>query len=154
VALEHVLDLLLELVLGLVEEPAGGVGDRGVVVADLVDDHRLDADRDALGRHARDVQFGLVGVEREVAHPLDAGHDEGTLAGDDLEAQGLGDALDGVLVEARDDERLVGLGDPPHRTEQHEDQHQHHDHSATDDGQRTHGSTSFSRLPAAQAGAT
>ena len=153
-ALEDVLDLLFELDLRLVEEAPGGVGDRGEVVADLVDDDRLDADRDALGRHAGDVELGLVGIEGEVADALDTGHDEGTLAGDDLEAEALGDALDGVLVEARDDERLVGLGDPPHRTEQQEDQHQRHDHNATDDGQRTHGSTSFSRLLAAQAGAT
>ena len=71
VAGEHVVDPLVHLGL-LVEEPAGGVGDRREVVADLVDDDAADAERDALVGDAVDGQLGLAQVEGQPPHGLDA----------------------------------------------------------------------------------
>ena len=71
-------------------------------------------------RHARDLQLGLAQVEREPAHDLHAGDDQRAAAGDDLEAQRLAGVIDRLVVEPADDQRLVRLGDPPHRAEQHD----------------------------------
>ena len=82
VAGEDVVDPLVHLCL-LVEEASGGVGDGHVVVADLVDDHAADAERDALVGDALDGEVGLAQVEREPAHGLHARQHELALAGDD-----------------------------------------------------------------------
>ena len=96
---EHVVHPVVHLVL-LVEEAAGGVGDRRVVVAHLEDHHALDPEGDALVGDAVDAQLGLSKVEREAAHRLHAGDDERALAGDDLEAEALGHALGRPLPQA------------------------------------------------------
>ena len=85
---EDVVHLRVHLVL-LLEEAPRRVRDRREVVGDLVDHDGLDADRDALRRHAVDVELGLVEVEREPADGLEAGDDEDALPDDDLEAEAL-----------------------------------------------------------------
>jgi hypothetical protein len=120
VAGEHVVDPGVHLLL-LVEEAAGGVGDRDVVVADLEDDHALDPERDALVGHALDRQRGLAQVERQPPDRLDARQHQRALAGDDAEAHALAGPLGRrVLAQAGDDQGLVGLGDPPHELEDRE----------------------------------
>ena len=68
---EDVVHLHVHLLL-LLEEAPRRVRDRLEVVGDLVDHDRLDADRDALRRHAVEVELGLVDVERQPAHLLEA----------------------------------------------------------------------------------
>ena len=90
---EHVLHLGLELLRGPVEEAARGVGDRPVVVADLVDDHAAQVDADLLLRHARNADLALMSFEREAAHPGDAGSDQASTPGDDAESHALAHAV-------------------------------------------------------------
>jgi hypothetical protein len=132
---EHVVDPVLHLVL-LIEEAAGGVGDRHVVVADLEDHHAADAEGDALVRDTVDLQLGFTQVERKAPHLLDSRQDEHTLAGDDLEPQALTHAVGRVvLAEPADDQGLVGLGDPPHEAEDEADEY----HCPSDDPDDDHG---------------
>jgi len=101
----------------LVQEPPGGVGDRHPVVAHLEDHHALDVHRDALlgdAVHGQVASFrssdslrtawttGMTRVPRPVTirKPIP-----------------LVDAL-GAVACARDQERLVRLGHPPHDPEQ------------------------------------
>ena len=117
---EDVVHALLHLVL-LVEEAPCRVGDRDVIVADLEDHHAADSERNALVGDAVDLQLGLAQVEGKTADLLHAGEDHHALAGDDLEPQALTDAVGRVvLAEAADDQSLVGLGHPPHETEDEE----------------------------------
>ena len=67
---EDVVDERVHLVF-LLEEAPRRVRDRRVVVGDLVDHDRLDPDRDALRRHAVDVELDLVQVERQRTRPLE-----------------------------------------------------------------------------------
>jgi hypothetical protein len=106
----------------LIQETPGRVGDGHQVVAHLEDDDALDVNRDSLTGHAVDRQVRLVQVEREPAHHLHPGEHERPPAGDDPEAHPLVDAVLAVLG-AGDQQRLVGLGHPPHRLE-HGDQDQ------------------------------
>src|SRR5205823_10836549 len=70
------------------------------------------ADRDALRRHALEVELRLVDVEREPPDLLEARDDEDALADDDLEAEAGSVPLGPVMrPETGDDERLVRLGD-------------------------------------------
>src|SRR5262249_40857744 len=106
----------------LVQEPAGGVRDRGVVVADLVDDHASDVHRDALLGDAGDLELGDPAVQHQPAGGLEAGQHHGALAGDDLEPEAVRGVRAGQAgTEPGDDQRLVRLGDPPGRLE-HDDQ--------------------------------
>ena len=86
VAGEDVVHLHVHLLL-LVEEAPRRVRDRLVVVGDLVDHDRLDADADPLRRDALEVELGLVDVEREPPDLLQARQVERALADDDLEAR-------------------------------------------------------------------
>ena len=71
VADEDVLDLRLELGGRPVEEAPGGVRDRAVVVADLVDDDAAQVEPDLLLADAGDGDLALMRLEREAA---DLGH--------------------------------------------------------------------------------
>ena len=83
---------------------------------------------------AVDLQFRLAQVEREATDLLDAGQDEHALAGDDLEPQALARPVGRVvLTQPADDQRLVGLRDAPHETEDEEQEHQRPDDDAGDD---------------------
>ncbi len=123
---EHVVHALRHHLL-LVEETPSRVGDRHEVVAHLEDDHAPHLERNALGGHAIHVQFGLVEVQRDLAHRLHSGHHECAAPRDDAEPHAFLKAF-GAVLGARDDECLVGLGDPPHRLEQ-TDQYEHGDNS-------------------------
>src|SRR5205085_9939217 len=97
----------------LLEEAAGRVRNRLEVVRDLVDHDGFHADADALGRYALEVELGLVDVEREAAHLLQAWHDPGALADDDLEAETGRISLRAAMgAVAGDDQRFVRLGNP------------------------------------------
>ena len=62
---ENVLHLGLELRRGAIKETPRGVGDRTVVVADLVDDHTAQIDADLLLGDARHTDLALVRLERK-----------------------------------------------------------------------------------------
>jgi hypothetical protein len=120
VAGEHVVHPLVHLIL-LIEEPARRIGDGGVIVTDLVDDNRADLERDALLAHTVDLQVGLTQVEGEATHHLDAREHKRALAGHNFEAEALPHAIRRPLVEARDDQGFIRLGDPPHHSPKHKE---------------------------------
>ena len=100
----------------VVQEPLGRVRDRRVVGPDLERDDAAETDRDALRGVAVDVRDQLVEVEPELTGRLDHRPDEHALAGrDDPVLLHLVGALASLAALARDDERLVRLGDlePP-----------------------------------------
>ena len=120
VADEDVLDLGLELDGRAVQEAAGGVGDRAVVVADLVDDDAAQVEADLLLADAGNGDLALVGHERQGPDLGQARQDHGAAAGHDLEAHALAGYPAGRVAarDARDDQGLVRLGDAPGRLEQ------------------------------------
>ncbi|MDQ0687922.1 hypothetical protein QFZ56_006885 [Streptomyces achromogenes] len=123
----------------LVEETPGRVGDRHEVVAHLEDDHAPHPERNALVRHAVHLQFGLVQVERQLAHHLHAGHHQRAAPGDDAETHARLETL-GAVVGAGDDECLVGLRDAPHhleQTDQREDGDNRHPRNDADNHRHT-----------------
>jgi hypothetical protein len=132
VALEDGVHLAVDGGLIHVEEPAGGVRDRGEVVAHLEQHDALDADGDPLRRHAfADLERRLADRERQPADGLEAGQHHRALADHDAErAVGPGPG-----AQPRDDQRLVGLGHPPGAAEQQHD----HDQGDDDDGRRDGG---------------
>ena len=70
-------------------------------------------------------------LERQPAHLGEAGRNQAAAAGDDPKAHALADALRALAgAEAGDDQRLIGLGDPPADPEQERQQQQ----TADDDG--------------------
>jgi hypothetical protein len=113
---EHVVHPLRDPLL-LIEETAGRVRDGHEVVAHLEDDDTTDLQRNALMGHAVHGEFGLVQVERELAHRLHTGQHECAAPRDDTEVHALLQALH-LGLGAGDDERLVGFGDTPHEFEQ------------------------------------
>jgi hypothetical protein len=78
-------------------------------------------DRDALRRHALDDELGLVQLERERPHLLQAGDHEDALAHHDLEALLVADGLR-AGPEPGDDERLVRLRDLPGQLHEQDEQ--------------------------------
>ena len=125
---EHVLDLRFQLIGGPVEEAAGRVRDRRVVVADLVDDDPAQVEADLLLADAGDRDLAFVRLERQGAHLRHPGDDERAAPRDDPEPHRAG-RVGRAGPEPGDDERLVGLGDPPAQPEQQE----HGDHRDDDD---------------------
>src|SRR5439155_19347103 len=72
---------------------------------------------------AGDLQLGGPAVPHQPAGGLQAGNHHGALAGDDLEPEAVR-GVDAVRAGAEpgDDQRLIGLGDPPGRLEQDDDE--------------------------------
>src|SRR6202023_2153499 len=105
-------DLHVHLLLLLKEAPRR-VRDRLIVIRDLVDHDRLDPDPDPLRRYTLKIEFRRVDVEREPTHLLQPGGDPSTLTDHDLEPETGGVTLRPVMCPiARDNQRLVRLGDP------------------------------------------
>lgn len=132
---EDIAHPLIHLVL-LVEEPARGIRDRREIVTDFEDDDAFQTQRDSLGGDALDLQLVLAQIQGKPAYGLDTRNDQGPFAGDDPETEALADAVRRIGVEARDDQSLVGLGHPPGKLEQQDDD----DHRA-DDNYRDHGNS-------------
>src|SRR6185436_5765808 len=85
----------------LVQEPAGGVGDAGKIVSDLVRDDPLDSERDGLVRDGVHDQARGAGVQAE--------------ATDRLEAEAVQRRVIFALgPKPGDDQGLVRLGDTPY----------------------------------------
>ena len=85
---EHPADEDLHAVL-LGQEPAGGVGDRRLVVADLERGDRSDVEPDALIGNALLGDFRLAQRQRQHSRPLLHRHDEAAVAGDNAELRSI-----------------------------------------------------------------
>ncbi len=126
---EDVHDLGLELLRRAVQEAASGIGDRAVVVADLVDDHAAQVQADLLLADAWHGDFALVGHEREGSDLDQARHHESASACNDPEAH----TFHVATTHGGDDQGLVRFRDPPRGSEpddqedqQDEDDEPHH----------------------------
>ncbi len=94
---EHIVHPGFHLVL-LVEEPSGGIGDRGVIVPDLEDHYTAHTHGDSLLGDAVDAQLGGLQVQGEATDILSARHDQDSLPGHNLETEAFGHGIVRVPV--------------------------------------------------------
>ncbi len=124
-ALKDVVDLAFHFWL-LAQEAPGRIRDKGRGVADFVNHHAFHNHLDALRGHAGNLQFSFIQGERQRADRLQAGKDQGALAGHNLEVH-AGPGFQRSAGQAGDDQGLVGFRHFPHQLDGHPDETDHQD---------------------------
>ena len=116
VADEDVLNLRLQLHRGPIEEAPCRIRNGRIVVANLVDNDAAQIKSNLLLTDARHGHLALVRLERKGPDLGHARENEHAAAGDDSEALAAAVSCT-AAAHARDDQRLIGLGDPPAHAE-------------------------------------